>query len=133
MGFDGNPSSVRFKWDNNNLYFEDFQIAHFSLVSDGAKMPYGRSILDSGRKIWKQLQLAEDALLVYRLVRAPERRIFFLDVGNLNDTDVRQYIEKMKAEIKKGAVVNQQNGNVSFKFNPITFEEDFFIGDIQPL
>lgn len=127
MGYDGNPSSVRFKWENNNLYFEDFQIAHFSLISDGTKMPYGRSILDSGRKIWKQLQLAEDALLVYRLVRAPERRIFFLDVGNLNDTDVRQYIEKMKAEIKKGAVVNQQNGQVSFKFNPITFEEDFFI------
>lgn len=126
VGYDGNPYSVRFKWDINNMYFEDFQIAHFSLVSEGEKMPYGRSVLDPVRKLWKQLQLAEDALLVYRLVRAPERRMFFIDVGNTDTLDVRQYIEKMKAELKKSQVVDSQ-GRINMKFNLITFEEDFFI------
>lgn len=127
IAYDGNPDSIRFKWDNNSTYFEDFQIAHFSLVTDGSKLPYGRSILDSARKIWKQLQLATDAMLVYRLTRAPERRMFFIDVGNLNDTDVRQYIEKVKAELKKNPVVDQRTNNINFKFNQITFEEDYFI------
>ncbi len=127
VGFDGNPYSVRYKWDINNLYFDDWQVAHFSLVSDGEKMPYGRSVLDSVRKLWKQLQLAEDALLVYRLVRAPERRMFFIDVGNTDTPDVKQYIEKIKAEIKKSQVVDQRTGNINMKFNLITFEEDFFI------
>lgn len=75
MGWDGNPYSTRFKWDIQNMYFEDFQIAHFSLISDGEKMPYGRSCLDSVRKIWKQLQLAEDAMLVYRMCLQGETRI----------------------------------------------------------
>ena len=126
IGYDGNPHSVRFKWDINNMYFEDFQIAHFSLISDGENIPYGRSVLDSVRKLWKQLQLAEDALLVYRLVRAPERRMFFIDVGNTDTPDVRQYIEKIKAEVKKSQVVDPQ-GRVNMKFNVLTFEEDFFI------
>lgn len=75
MGWDGNPYSTRFKWDIQNMYFEDFQIAHFSLISDGEKIPYGRSVLDSVRKIWKQLQLAEDAMLVYRMCLQGETRI----------------------------------------------------------
>ena len=126
VGYDGNPYSVRFKWETTGMYFEDFQIAHFSLISDGEKMPYGRSVLDPVRKLWKQLQLAEDALLVYRLVRAPERRMFFIDVGNTDTPDVRQYIEKMKAELKKSPVVDS-SGKINMKFNLITFEEDFFI------
>ena len=56
VGYDGNPYSVRFKWDTTGMYFEDFQIAHFSLISDGEKTPYGRSVLDPIRKLWKQLQ-----------------------------------------------------------------------------
>ena len=126
VGYDGNTSSVRFKWNSSNMYFEYFQIAHFSLVSESEKMPYGRSVLDPVRKLWKQLQLAEDALLVYRLVRAPERRMFFIDVGNTDTLDVRQYIEKMKAELKKSQVVDSQ-GRINMKFNLITFEEDYFI------
>ncbi len=127
VGYDGNPYSVRYKWDINNLYFEDFQVAHFSLIADAEKIPYGRSILDPVRKLWKQLQLAEDALLVYRLVRAPERRMFFIDVGNTDTPDVEQYIEKIKAKLKKSQVVDQRTGNINMKFNLITFEEDFFI------
>ena len=127
LGVDGNPKSVRYKWDGKNMFFEDFEMAHFSLLSDGTKLPYGRSVLDPARKLWKQLQLAEDAMLVYRLVRAPERRIFYLDVGNSDPADIRQYIEAMKRELKKQPVVDARTGNINMKFNPVTFEEDYFI------
>lgn len=121
------PTSHTYNWQPSGLYFEEFQIAHFSLISDGTRIPYGRSILDPARKLWKQLQLAEDAMLVYRLVRAPERRIFYLDVGNSDPADIKQYIESMKRELKKSPVVDQRTGNVNTKFNLMTFEEDYFI------
>ena len=117
MGDKDDPRKILYNWKANNLYFEEFQIAHFSLVSDGRIMPYGRSILDPARKLWKQLQLAEDAMLVNRLVRAPERRIFYLDVGNSDPADIKQYIESMKRELKKSTVVDQRTGNVNLKFN----------------
>lgn len=117
--FDGNINSSRFKWDINNMYFEEFQVAHFRLVSDGTKIPYGRSILDPARKLWKQLQLAEDAMLVYRIIRAPERRVHYIEVGNLESADVLQYIEKVKAQVKKSPIVDQRNGQMNLKFNPL--------------
>lgn len=127
IGVDGNPRTVRYTWDNKSIEFEEWQVAHFCLMSDGTKLPYGRSILDPARKLWKQLQLAEDAMLVYRLVRAPERRVFYVEVGNSNPTDIKQYVDSMKRELKKSPVVDQRTGNVNLKFNPITFEEDYFI------
>ena len=125
--FDGNINSSRFKWDINNMYFEEFQMAHFRLVSDGTKLPYGRSVLDSARKLWKQLQLAEDAMLVYRIIRAPERRVHYIEVGNLESTDVQQYIERIKRELKKSPIVDQKSGQMNLKYNPLTMEEDYFL------
>jgi hypothetical protein len=125
--FDGNINSSRFKWDINNMYFEEFQMAHFRLVSDGAKLPYGRSVLDPARKLWKQLQLAEDAMLVYRIIRAPERRVHYIEVGNLESADVHQYIEKIKRELKKSPIVDQKSGQMNLKYNPLTMEEDYFM------
>jgi hypothetical protein len=125
--FDGNVNSSRFKWDINNMYFEEFQIGHFRLVSDGTKLPYGRSILDPARKLWKQLQLAEDAMLVYRIIRAPERRVHYIEVGNLESADVQQYVERIKRELKKSPIVDQKSGQMNLKFNPLTMEEDYFI------
>lgn len=128
IGVDGNPKKIRYKWDNTSgMFFEDFEIAHFSLISDGMKLPYGRSVLDPARKLWKQLQLAEDAMLVYRIIRAPERRIFYLDVGNSDPADIKQYIDSMKRELKKQPVVDSRTGNINLKYNPITYEEDYFI------
>lgn len=75
VGYDGNPKSTRYKWDINNMFFEEWQISHFCLLYDAARLPYGRSILDPARKLWKQLQLAEDAMLVYRLCLQGETRI----------------------------------------------------------
>lgn len=126
--FDNQINSARFKWQGTQtIYFEEWQMAHFRLVSDGSKLPYGRSILEPARKLWKQLQLAEDAMLVYRLVRAPERRVYYIEVGNIDPNDVPQHMENIKKEIKKQPVVNQSSGNVNFKFNPISLEEDFFL------
>ena len=125
--FDGNVNSSRFKWDINNMYFEEFQIAHFRLVSDGTKLPYGRSVLDSARKLWKQLQLAEDAMLVYRIIRAPERRVHYIEVGNLESADVQQYVERIKRELKKSPIVDQKTGQMNLKYNPLTMEEDYFV------
>ena len=82
-GHDGRTDAVRFRWETTGDYFEDWQVAHFRLLEDTRKLPYGRSILDPARKLWKQLQLAEDSMLVYRITRAPERRVFYIDVGNL--------------------------------------------------
>ena len=100
-GYDGKIDSVRFRWETTGDYFEEWQVAHFRLLEDSRKLPYGRSILDSSRKLWKQLQLAEDAMLVYRITRAPERRVFYVEVGNLPDQDVKTYMGKVQNQIKK--------------------------------
>lgn len=127
IGYDGNPKSTRYKWDINNMFFEEWQVSHFCLLFDAARLPYGRSILDPARKLWKQLQLAEDAMLVYRLTRAPERRIFYIEVGNTDPNDVYQLIESVKKSVKKSTVVDPNSGKVNLKYNPITYEEDYFL------
>ncbi len=127
VGYDGNPKSTRYKWDINNMFFEEWQVAHFCLLFDASRLPYGRSLLDPARKLWKQLQLAEDAMLVYRLSRAPERRIFYIEVGNTDPNDVYQLIEQVKKNVKKSPVVDPNSGQVNLKYNPITYEEDYFL------
>lgn len=126
-GVNGEIDNTRFRWDVKSLYFEEWQIAHFRLIEDTNRLPYGRSILDPARKLWKQLQLAEDAMLVYRLARAPERRVFYIDVGNIDDADVKQYIDQVKLSVKGQPVVDPRTGNTNRKFNPAHVEEDFFI------
>lgn len=125
--YDGNMNSARFRWDLNNMYFEEWQVAHFRIATDGSRLPYGRSILEPARKLWKQLQLSEDAMLVYRLIRAPERRVYYIEVGNTDPKDIPQYLEKMKAAMKKNYVVDPSTGQMNLKYNPITYEEDYFI------
>lgn len=126
-GYDNKPDAVRFRWETLNEYFEEWQIAHFRLIEDTRKIPYGRSILDPARKLWKQLQLAEDSMLVYRITRAPERRVFYIEIGNLEEADIKQYVAKIQNQIKKAPIADQRNGNVNFKYNPMNITEDFFI------
>ena len=270
-GWDGKMNSSRFRWDLNNMYFEEWQMAHFRIIGDGSKLPYGRSILSPARKLWKQLQLclakdtrvwtptgyreiqdikegdevysfnsdtknlikttvkkcwktgddrklykvksryseievtdnhpimvydgenvsyknileidkekdkvinpninfgdlkgmqfeeiqsieyvrndevwdlevnndlhnfiangivvhnSEDAMLVYRIVRAPDRRVFYIEVGNIENNDVKQYIEEVKRELKKAPVVDAKTGNMNLKYDVNTVEEDLFI------
>lgn len=125
--YDGNPETVRFRWETMGMYFEDWQVAHFRMLEDTKKLPYGRSILDPARKLWKQLQLAEDSMLVYRITRAPERRVFYIEVGNLADQDVQTYIMKVQNQIKKQPVVDSRNGQYNLKYDPMNITEDYFI------
>jgi len=124
---DNTLGKSRFRWDTGNIFFEEWQVAHFRLLSDSNRLPYGRSVLEPARKLWKQLQLAEDAMLVYRCVRAPERRVYFIEVGNIDPADVPQYMEKAKAQVKKAPMVNPSTGNINLKYSPITYEEDYFL------
>lgn len=126
-GFEGRTDDVRFKWQTTGDYFEDWQVAHFRLLEDTRKLPYGRSILDPARKLWKQLQLAEDSMLVYRITRAPERRVFYIDVGNLEHADVGQFIQQFQMQLKKQPIVDQRTGNINMKYNPMNVTEDYFI------
>lgn len=126
-GYDNKPDGVRFRWETTNDYFEEWQVAHFRIIEDTAKIPYGRSILDPARKLWKQLQLAEDSMLVYRITRAPERRVFYIEVGNLEDGDVKQYVMKIQNQLKKQPIVDSKTGNMNLKYNPMNITEDFFI------
>ncbi len=126
-GFDGRTDDVRFRWETTGDYFEDWQVAHFRLLEDTRKLPYGRSILDPARKLWKQLQLAEDSMLVYRITRAPERKVFYIDVGNLEHADVGQFIQQFQMQLKKQPIVDQKTGNINQKYNPMNVTEDYFI------
>lgn len=126
-GYNNNPNATRFRWEATNQYFEEWQIAHFRLLEDTKRIPYGRSVLDSARKIWKQLQLAEDSMLVYRFSRAAERKVFYIEVGNLSDDDVKQYIQQVQMALKKQPVVDSRNGNFNVKYDPMNITEDYFI------
>lgn len=106
--------------------FELFEISHFRLLTDIAFLPYGRSILEQSRKIWKNLRMMEDAMLIYRITRAPERRMFYIDIGNLNPTDVDQYMEKVINKMKKAPMVNATTGEIDFHYNIDNISEDYF-------
>jgi hypothetical protein len=133
-----NPSYVRFKINMNQAYgyatntnrddyFENYEIAHFRLISDPSYLPYGRSYLEPGRKIFKQLNLMEDAMLIHRIMRAPEKRIFYTNIGNIAPNEVDSYMEKMKQRIKKVPYVDPTTGEYNLKYNMMNLTEDFFI------
>lgn len=125
--YDGNLNSVKFQWTTQNLEFDAWQLGHFRLLNDDKRYPYGTSMLESARRIWKQLTLAEDAMIVYRLTRAPERRVFKIDVGNIDPTDVPAYMSKIKRAMKRTPSVEHTTGKVAFKYNVMSVDEDFFV------
>jgi len=122
-----NPSYVQYQWNGAGLTFENWQVAHFRILGNDRHAPYGTSVLDPARRIWRQLVLLEDAMLAYRVVRAPERRIFKIDVGNIPPQDVPQYMEKVKTEMKRNSLVDASTGRVDLRYNPLSLEEDYFI------
>ena len=128
-GFDPeNPSAVRFRWlTQGNSTLENWQISHFRLLGNDAFLPYGSSVLESARRIWRQLILIEDAMLVYRVIRAPERRVFYIDVGNVPPEDVTNYIEQATSTLKKSPVIDKTTGRVDLRYNPLSVDEDYFI------
>jgi len=124
---DSNPNYVQFQWNGAGLTFENWQVAHFRILGNDRYSPYGTSVLDPARRIWRQLVLLEDAMIAYRVVRAPERRIFKIDVGNIPPQDIPQYMEKVKSEMKRNQLVDANTGRVDLRYNPLSLEEDYFI------
>ena len=123
-----NPGAVRFRWmTQGNQILENWQITHFRLLGNDAFLPYGSSVLESARRIWRQLILIEDAMLVYRIIRAPERRVFKIDVGNVPPENVAEYLEQAKTSLKREPVVNKSDGRVDLRYNPLSVDEDYFI------
>lgn len=104
------------------------QIIHFRLhTSDPYYYPYGKSVAASARQIYRSLKLMEDAMLIYRLSRAPERRIFYLDVGQLPASKAEMFLEKQKQKFRKEKFYDYGTGNISARYNPMSADEDFFV------
>jgi hypothetical protein len=118
---------IEFKWREKEISFSNWEVAHFRLLGDDRRLPYGTSMLEKARRIWKQLLLAEDAMLVYRTSRAPERRVFKVFVGNMDDKDIEAYIQKVANKFKRDIVVDPANGNVDLRMNQMAVDQDYFI------
>lgn len=123
----GNPSYIQYQWNTAGLTFENWQVAHFRILGNDKYSPYGTSVLEPARRIWRQLTLLEDAMMAYRIVRSPERRAFYIDVGNIPPQDVEQYMQKAMTQMKRNQVVDPDTGRVDLRYNPLSVEEDYFI------
>ena len=106
---------------------ENYEVAHFRLLSDSNYLPYGKSQVEGARKNWKQLSLMEDAMLIHRIMRAPEKRIFKLDIGNIPPNEVDNYMQKVITKMKKAPVVDEGTGDYNLKYNMQNITEDFFL------
>jgi hypothetical protein len=138
-GFDPqNPQRVKFVYaPYQNPYsgpsstpkkeYENYEIAHFRLNGDSNFLPYGKSMIEGGRRVWKQLQLMEDAMLIHRVMRAPEKRIFKVDVGNIPPNEVDNYMQKIINSSKKVPFVDERTGEYNLKYNMQNLIEDYYM------
>tara|TARA_R110000868_G_scaffold60825_11_gene185260 strand:- start:4794 stop:6659 length:1866 start_codon:yes stop_codon:yes gene_type:complete len=124
---DSKKREVTFVWKDRTLEFNAWEIAHFRLLGDDRKIPYGTSVLEKVRRIWKQLLLAEDAMLVYRVTRAPERRVFKVYVGNIDDEDVEAYVQKVANKFKRVQTTDSQTGQSDIRYNTLAVDQDYFV------
>ena len=140
-----NPAYIRFRYDptaatgvvanyasytgnnDNGVIFQNYEIAHFRLISDVNYLPYGRSYLEPGRKLFKQYILMEDAMLIHRIVRAPEKRVFYVNVGNIPPNEVENYMQRMMQKVKKTPFIDPNTGQYNLKFNMQNMLEDIYI------
>jgi hypothetical protein len=113
--------------DKNVIKLDNYEVAHFRLISDTNYLPYGRSYIEPARKIYKQLTLMEDAMLIHRIMRAPEKRMFYINVGAIPPNEVEQFMQKTINNIKKTPYVDPQTGQYNLKFNMQNMMEDFYL------
>ena len=124
---DPKEKGLRFNWKVKDMEFNSWEVAHFRLLGDDRKLPYGTSMLEKARRIWKQLLLSEDAMLIYRTSRAPERRVFKVFVGNMDDKDVEPYVQRVANKFKRDQIVDNKTGNVDMRFNQMAVDQDYFV------
>ena len=125
-----NPHSVKFKITedpNGKEEYENFEIAHFRLLADTNWLPYGKSMVENARRLWKQLSLMEDAMLIHRIMRAPEKRVFKIDIGNIPPTEVDNYMQRIINKMKKVPFIDRNTGDYNLKYNMQNLTEDFYL------
>ena len=135
-----NPSYVRFTMDPNGLAsgatntirrdqftLENYEVAHFRLLTDSNYLPYGRAFLEPARKVFKQLMLMEDAMLIHRIMRAPEKRVFYINVGAIPPEQVEQFMAETVNKMKKTPYIDQATGDYNLKYNMQNITEDFYV------
>lgn len=122
----GKPTT-KFKERLTGSEFNIFEIAHFRLLGDDKFIPYGSSILNKVRRVFRQLVMAEDAMLTNRLLRAADRRVFKIDVGNIDEDDVEEYMYKVATKFKKTSQVAPNDGQIDYRFNILGNDEDYFL------
>ena len=143
-----NPSDVRFRYDPNGLvnpssgmystpnnrsqtengiFFDNYEMAHFRLIGDTNYLPYGRSYIEPARKLFKQYTLMEDAMLIHRIARAPEKRIFYMNVGSIPPNEIDAFMQKTISNMKRTPYLDQKTGEYNMKYNMQNMMEDFYI------
>jgi hypothetical protein len=118
---------VKFKERMTGDEFNVFEIAHFRLLGDDKYLPYGSSVLNKVRRVFRQLVMGEDAMLTYRIIRAGEKKVFKIDVGNIDEEDIEDYIYKVATKFKKSMEVSPNDGQIDYRFNILGNDEDYFI------
>ncbi len=145
-----NPSEIRFKYspdglnnissgmypvpgvsanleNESGIYFDNYEMAHFRLISDVNYLPYGRSYIEPARKLYKQYVLMEDAMLIHRIARAPEKRIFYMNVGSIPANEIDSFMEKTISNLKRTPFQDNKTGDYNLKYNMQNMLEDFYI------
>ena len=122
-----NPNYVQYQWNSAGMTFENWQIAHFRILGNDKYSPYGTSVLEPARRIWRQLTLMEDAMMAYRIVRSSERKVFKIDVGAIPPQEVEQYMQKIVTQLKRHTIVDKDTGRIDLRYNPLSIEEDYYI------
>ena len=111
----------------NVITIDNYEMAHFRLLSDVNYLPYGRAYIEPGRKLYKQYSLMEDAMLVHRISRAPEKRIFYINIGSIPPNEVEPFMQKTISSLKRTPYVDPKTGQYNLKYNMQNMLEDFYI------
>ena len=125
-----NPNYIKFKVNHDPIgkgEYENYEVVHFRLLSDTNFLPYGKAMIENGRRIWKQVSLMEDAMLIHRIMRAPDKRVFKIDIGNIQPTEVDNYMQKIINKMKKTPFVDKSTGDYNLKYNIQNLTEDYFL------
>jgi len=125
-----NANYVKFNVNNDPIgkgEYENYEVVHFRLLSDTNFLPYGKAMIENGRRIWKQVSLMEDAMLIHRIMRAPDKRVFKIDIGNIPPQEVDNYMQRIINKMKKTPFVDKKTGDYNLKYNIQNLTEDFFL------